>query len=593
MLVVTCLLVMTLLLPNSIAIAQYDPPGDPPQDPEWEPVAPGIEFRQYILPDPNNVFVARMDRSELDVTIESSIAQGRLSGGLETVRSMVLRYDQALNSWPPIDELAPEQLQLPLPSWGNRNNVVVAINGSYLDLPDSPRRGQVHSGWYAKRFDNLQSGSGFVWKLDRSAFIGECIVHPYPPNHDPDHDRKQIVTFLNTGANQLFHGINVPRGADDLIIYTPQYDTNTKSGGSGIEVLVELNESFLIDPEPSMIKGVVRGIYDGEGSTAIPFDYVVLSASGTAREELLNNQIGVGDEIGISQEIRHYHEDCETPLPVYDWTRSYASVGGSYYFLKDEVIRGFFDKPGATARHPRTAVAYDEDFIFFIVVDGRNPGYSRGMTIFELGKFVRDVLGATHGIAQDGGGSSTMVIDGQVVNNTFCNNVFCKGHLYLPMLQNSINTLDQLVESELQFSGDRGVISVWEPSTNQTSQIVYELATIQRWVPNGLMMVVVEPMEKIERFAPGDEIVTILSANLRLGPGINYGYITTIPGSVTGTIVEHTNQLNGVYAKGFYWWKVRFTFDGEERIGWMADFLLADPNELETQLNYLFESVLR
>ena len=35
----------------------------------------------------------------------------------------------------------------------------------------------VQSGWYAKRFDDLGGGSGFAWKLDRSAFIGECVDH--------------------------------------------------------------------------------------------------------------------------------------------------------------------------------------------------------------------------------------------------------------------------------------------------------------------------------------------------------------------------------------------------------------------------------
>ena len=65
-----------------------------------EPVAPGIEYREYNLTDPkNNVFVARMDRNNPQVIIESSIGQGRLSGGLETVSGMAERYDGAINYW--------------------------------------------------------------------------------------------------------------------------------------------------------------------------------------------------------------------------------------------------------------------------------------------------------------------------------------------------------------------------------------------------------------------------------------------------------------------------------------------------------------
>ena len=53
--------------------------------PDWTLVANGIEYRQFTLPDPNNVFVARMDRGNLSASIESCIAQGRLVSGKETV----------------------------------------------------------------------------------------------------------------------------------------------------------------------------------------------------------------------------------------------------------------------------------------------------------------------------------------------------------------------------------------------------------------------------------------------------------------------------------------------------------------------------
>jgi len=113
----------------------------------WEQVGPGIEYREYQLPDPNNVFVTRMDRNNPQVIIESSIARGRLSGGLETVSGMDQRYDGAINYW---DQ-----------TWGNRNDVVVAINGYYFDyLTGIPRQGQVHSGWYSKLFDKCETGTG-------------------------------------------------------------------------------------------------------------------------------------------------------------------------------------------------------------------------------------------------------------------------------------------------------------------------------------------------------------------------------------------------------------------------------------------------
>ena len=171
----------------------------------WEPVAEGIDYQKFHLPDPNNVFVTRMERSNQNVILESSIAQGRLSGGPETVSGMASRYDGAINYWNQI--------------WGNRNLVVVAINGFYFGAPEEPPgvpwSGQVHSGWYAKRFWDGESGSGFAWKLDRGAFIGECVSHPAD---------KQVVNYIRNGsviATQMFHGINVPRQDNQCILYTP------------------------------------------------------------------------------------------------------------------------------------------------------------------------------------------------------------------------------------------------------------------------------------------------------------------------------------------------------------------------------------
>jgi Phosphodiester glycosidase len=67
-------------------------------------------------------------------------------------------------------------------------------------------------------------------------------------------------------------------------------------------------------------------------------------------------------------------------------------------------------------RNPRTAVGFTADGKLLIVtVDGRQPGHSVGMSLRELAElFVR--LGARSAMNLDGGGSTTMVIDGTIVN---------------------------------------------------------------------------------------------------------------------------------------------------------------------------------
>jgi exopolysaccharide biosynthesis protein len=66
---------------------------------------------------------------------------------------------------------------------------------------------------------------------------------------------------------------------------------------------------------------------------------------------------------------------------------------------------------------PRTAVGVvDANHLVFVVVDGRSPGYSAGVTMTGLAEIMLG-LGATTAYNLDGGGSSTMYFNGEVINN--------------------------------------------------------------------------------------------------------------------------------------------------------------------------------
>ncbi len=62
---------------------------------------------------------------------------------------------------------------------------------------------------------------------------------------------------------------------------------------------------------------------------------------------------------------------------------------------------------------PRTAVGYSRNgrYLYLVVVDGRQPLYSEGMTVKELANLMLSV-GAMYAMDLDGGGSSTMVVQG-------------------------------------------------------------------------------------------------------------------------------------------------------------------------------------
>jgi exopolysaccharide biosynthesis protein len=50
--------------------------------------------------------------------------------------------------------------------------------------------------------------------------------------------------------------------------------------------------------------------------------------------------------------------------------------------------------------------------LIILVIDGRQSGYSEGATLTELAELIRE-YGAYHAMNLDGGGSSTLVMQGQ------------------------------------------------------------------------------------------------------------------------------------------------------------------------------------
>jgi hypothetical protein len=439
---------------------------------QWTNVVPGIEYAELSAAGPNEVFVVRMSRAEQSVTIDSMIGQGTLIGGRETVSGMVARYDQTLSWWGQ--------------EWGARNDVIVGINGSFFDLSTGvPRGGQIVSGWYAKRYGNF-GVSGFAWTVNRDLWIRRCVNH---------RNAKNFVAFAG-GASLPIDAINVGRGANALLLYTNHFDSHTHTDSSGTEVLLELTRPLVLMPEPAGVQGTVVEIRANQGSTPVPFDHLVLSATGATGSDLLGN-VALGDTVSVSQEITTYESDCNTPDPT-DWTKTFAAIEGSFYFLEDTVVQSFTD-PGATARHPRTAVAYDDTYVYFLVVDGRSAA-SVGMSMTELGTFCRDTLGATHGINQDGGGSSAIWVDGSIRNN---------------------------------------------PSDGS-----------ERTVSNGLMMVRVLPKDISTTLYPADKVEAPSGAALRLGPGFNYAEADSAGAGAAGDVLDH--EAAGVLATGSYWWKIQF-----------------------------------
>ena len=98
------------------------------------------------------------------------------------------------------------------------------------------------------------------------------------------------------------------------------------------------------------------------------------------------------------------------------WPRAFDSIGGTPLLVEDGRVVATRCDPSFCSRHPRTAVGITrKGKVLLVVVDGRRPRWSKGMTLVELGREMRR-LGARTAFNLDGGGSSTMVVRGKVVN---------------------------------------------------------------------------------------------------------------------------------------------------------------------------------
>jgi len=85
-------------------------------------------------------------------------------------------------------------------------------------------------------------------------------------------------------------------------------------------------------------------------------------------------------------------------------------VAGFARILKE----GMHANVGGNDLHPRSAVGYDSanQKLWFLVVDGRQNGYSEGVTTRELADLLLE-LGCSDGINLDGGGSSVLIVKNQ------------------------------------------------------------------------------------------------------------------------------------------------------------------------------------
>ncbi|MDD4599876.1 MAG: phosphodiester glycosidase family protein [Negativicutes bacterium] len=255
-----------------------------------------------------------------------------------------------------------------------RSNALAAVNASYFGLNGEiigllKMNGQIVSvpGLARTALGILPDGS----------MVFDCV------------DYNGHVT-LPDGRMVAITGVNCERGQDDLILYNEHYDQRTNTNEYGIEYVISGDKVAAINPKDSLLQ---------PGS-------VVLSAHGSAG---VLAELKVGDTVKIT----------ETLGPVYD--KAIYAIGAGPALVKNGKVSlttttEQFGSDVAGGRAPRTAVGTMKNgHILMVVVDGRQK-HSIGMSLAELAAFMHE-LGAVEAMNFDGGGSSEMVVSGEVINS--------------------------------------------------------------------------------------------------------------------------------------------------------------------------------
>ena len=152
------------------------------------------------------------------------------------------------------------------------------------------------------------------------------------------------------------------------------------------------------------------------GNSAIPSDGVVLAIEPRLARDW-------EDKITIATT-----GTLEIALTPKKWQSVQQGVGGNLRLVRNGKVEpelvAFGESRGGSAhrhrngasRHPRSALGFNDEKLFLIAIDGRQPGYSMGMTLYEMGRFFSE-LGIKHAINFDGGSSSTLWALGRVANS--------------------------------------------------------------------------------------------------------------------------------------------------------------------------------
>ena len=334
---------------------------------------PGVIAAKYDIPAlPLKVSVVEMDLTNPYIVMETCLG-GEKSVATETPVNMATR-----NTRP-------------------GHEVVSALNGDFfMTSPTNevglPLSGQVRNDELVLSSHNracLVLDNNNRPFIDRLTFTGRVTSgeHSFALNLV----NRMRYAYENIAANQSF-------------LFTRSYGpvTYSESSSGKMVLLRPAGEPFKWNAN-GVEQCVIEDIVDAQGSTTIPDGKAILWLKGTYANQTAWMSVGDVLDISFSLTLNNGPQDVNI----------HQLIGGSNHIIMQN---GQFMEDWAE-RHPRTAIGFNADStrLYFVVVDGRHLT-SVGVTLKEM-KGIFDALGAVTAVNLDGGGSSCILANDEVLNH--------------------------------------------------------------------------------------------------------------------------------------------------------------------------------
>jgi len=270
-------------------------------------------------------------------------------------------------------------------SAASRNNyeghrVVGAINGDFYNTSTGEQIGtQIANGELLKVTSDWLN---IVFDINNNPLIGMQVFSG---------------SIIISDSIKSISGVNRVRATDEMIFYNSFIGNSTSTNQYGTEARLLPIDSWLVN---DTIRCVVDTLIDRVGNMQIGKRKAVLSGHGILSAFLINN-FHKGDTVKIVLTLSPAFPKLE------------QLVGGNTWLVKNGIVNS---ENGD--RHPRTSIGFNKDTskIFFFAIDGRQAGFSVGMSYKELGDYMIK-WGVYQGLNLDGGGSTTMVVRDAIVNS--------------------------------------------------------------------------------------------------------------------------------------------------------------------------------